>query len=111
MVKYFGMVELEDEILIATPIGELCAYCGEAIESGDPGCTIPHVDEHGTTERPYHQECHIRMVVGSLGHLKKRCSCYGGTEHDPPGMTPRQAARAAWVYFQAAGGAGSIGFD
>jgi len=46
-----------------------------------------------------HSECLMRSIIGSLGHQLGRCSCYGGTEEDPPGLTKRQAARAAWDYF------------
>jgi hypothetical protein len=38
------------------------------------------------------------MALGSVGHQKGTCSCHGGTEEDPPEMTKRQAAVAAWVY-------------
>jgi hypothetical protein len=47
-----------------------------------------------------HIECGLRSVVGSVGHQAHRCSCHGGTEEDPPGMTRREAARAAMTYFQ-----------
>jgi hypothetical protein len=43
----------------------------------------------------WHRECMVRQVVGSVGHLQRRCPCYGGTETDPPEMTRREAARAA----------------
>jgi hypothetical protein len=42
-----------------------------------------------------HHECLIRAVVGSVGHQLRRCSCYGGDEEDPPGLTKREAARLA----------------
>jgi hypothetical protein len=48
-----------------------------------------------------HYECGLRSVIGSVGHQQKRCSCYGGTEEDPPGATRREAARAAAAYFLA----------
>jgi hypothetical protein len=42
------------------------------------------------------------MVIGSLGHQQRRCGCYveGSTEDDPPGMTMREAAKAAWEYYK-----------
>jgi hypothetical protein len=55
------------------------------------------------SETPYHIECYIRLTVGSLAHQQRKCSCYGGTEHDPPGMTLRQAAIAAFEYWIACG--------
>jgi len=45
----------------------------------------------------------LRLVIGSVAHLERRCCCYvpGSTEDDPPHMTPRQAARAALVLYNA----------
>jgi len=101
-VKWFGIRRVDPDVeLIPTPVGQACAFCEEPIELGDRGCTIPHIEERGASEKPYHFECHIRMIVGSLAHQQRRCSCYGGTEHDPPGMTLRQAARAAFHFWQA----------
>jgi hypothetical protein len=44
----------------------------------------------------------FRAVAGSVAHLERRCGCFvaGSTEGDPPGMTKRQAALAAWAYWQ-----------
>ncbi len=65
-----------------------CLRCHEPILSTD------RVDDSG---RDLHYECAARMAVGSLAHVQCRCSCYvpGADEHDPPGMTRRQAAKAA----------------
>lgn len=62
-----------------------CAYCDEPVAIQDVGV------------QQFHQECKFRMVVGSVAHVTRRCSCYvmGSTEGDPPGMTLRQAASAA----------------
>lgn len=72
-----------------------------------PGCSEPLLDGEEIDERGrlaadgtiatlrWHRECLIREDFGSVGHLLKRCPCYGGTEEDPPGMTDREAARAA----------------
>jgi hypothetical protein len=43
-----------------------------------------------------HMECFIRSVVGSVGHQMQQCHCYGGTVDDPPNMSKREAARAAY---------------
>lgn len=59
-----------------------CKHCGEPLE---PGCPIP----------VFHPECLTRLFIGSLGHIMKNCSCYGGNEDDPPGVSKRQAARIA----------------
>jgi len=70
----------------------LCGFCGEAIE---PGQRAP---SHG---EPLHHECQMRLVVGSVAHIERRCGCYvaGSTESDPPHMTLREAARAALVLY------------
>lgn len=46
-----------------------------------------------------HVECLARMVIGSIGHQLGRCPCFGGTEEDPPGLTAREAAKAALRHF------------
>lgn len=75
----------------ATPVGTPCFYCEEPVADGDQGLIIPC----GMVPLPIHLDCHLRQIIGSVGHQRKRCSCYGGTEEDPPGMTKRQAAEAA----------------
>ena len=65
----------------------MCQYCGEEILPGGRSDAVCNAD--------YHIECAFRGVGGSVGHILKRCSCYGGTEEDPPGMTKREAAKAA----------------
>lgn len=80
----------------ATPVGEICLWCEEEIEEGDRGviqAVLKMTNEFET--RPQHLNCFLRSVLGSVGHLRKQCSCYGGTEEDPPGLTMRQAADAA----------------
>lgn len=71
-----------------TPVGTICGGCGEAIEKSDNGVSMP-------VDTVMHLECFLRSVLGSVGHQKKTCSCYGGNEEDPPGMTLREAAKAA----------------
>lgn len=84
-----------------TPVGEPCSYCEEPIEEGDQGIIMPHVESvvddkvASARMRPTHLDCFLRQVLGSVGHQLHKCSCFGGTEEDPPGMTKRQAATAA----------------
>jgi hypothetical protein len=54
---------------------------------------IPNLGEE--TEIYYHKNCFIRTIVGSLGHLRKQCNCYGGTLEDPQELSLREAANAA----------------
>lgn len=69
----------------------LCVWCDEPILDGER--LAPDYPQ------PMHYECGLRAVIGSLGHQRGRCFCYGGTEEDPPELTRRQAARAAALYF------------
>lgn len=77
-----------------------CAWCDEPFLEDDVGYLIPHVGHGEVTELGYHVECWQRQVIGSVGHIRRRCSCYGGTEEDPPGMTRREAAHAAVSAFE-----------
>ena len=95
MNAVFGRQWLEDLPLVPTPVGALCGWCGEAIALGDDGEIIPHQDGQTARDIAHHRECRVRAIVGSVGHQLGKCSCFGGTEEDPPGMTRREAARAA----------------
>lgn len=88
---------------VATPVGQLCLWCVEAIEEGDAGVLMPALGDNGeVTLEAEHRDCFLRSVLGSVGHLSGRCSCHGGDQEDPPGMTIREAATAAvaelWAY-------------
>lgn len=67
-----------------------CLYCGEEIAPGDG---VPITGPDGP--EAMHRACLLRTVVGSVGHIKKACHCFGGCEEDPPGLTKRQGALAA----------------
>lgn len=71
-------------------MSELCPWCDEAIAPGD------HIHRMACGA-PWHMECFARSVLGSVAHQRRRCGCYipGSNENDPPGMTTREAARAA----------------
>jgi hypothetical protein len=85
--------------IVDVPVGQLCGWCAELIARTDRGVIMDHHSQWGIFERPYHDECQFRMLVGSLGHLTEGCSCFGGHAGDPPGMTRREAARAAMSYW------------
>lgn len=93
-MQYFGRrypnLPIYDEAQeVPTPVGEPCIWCQEPIEDGDDGQLY-------NTGLVTHVECLLRQVVGGVNHQLGRCSCCGGTEDpDPPGMTAREAARAA----------------
>ena len=72
-----------------------CPHCGEPILSEESARLI-----NGGAAL-MHAECLIRVVAGSVAHQLRRCSCFGGTEEDPPGATRRQAAKEAESLFAA----------
>lgn len=86
-----------DCTMTATPVGWKCLRCEEPIAADDDGLIMPyaHAGPGGGRLVAQHRECFMREVLGSVGHQDKKCSCYGGTEEDPPGLTRREAAWAA----------------
>lgn len=74
------------------PVGQKCIWCEEMFVDGDQGLL-------DAGDAPQHRECFFRSIFGSVGHQKGTCSCFGGSEEDPPDMTRRQAARAAMEIF------------
>ncbi len=86
-----------------TPVGQPCLWCKEPIQEGDKGVVMPNVSGIAIAEakvslEPTHYECLMRQILGSVGHQKGLCSCYGGTEEDPPGLSKREAACAAYQH-------------
>jgi hypothetical protein len=94
-----GNPELKE---VPTPVGVPCAWCEEVIEEGDRGQVIDHFGEDGVSETPYHRECLFRTIIGSVGHIRGKCSCFGGDQEDPEGMSKREAAIAACKEYEAA---------
>jgi hypothetical protein len=76
-----------------------CTWCGEPITAVERLSAFANSIGQVT-----HYECSLRSVIGSVGHQQKLCSCYGGDQEDPPGMTRREAAKAAALYFRPIGG-------
>jgi len=74
-----------------------CDYCHEEVLPGE-------VTEGRLNGKPAHQECLFRGVAGSAAHILRKCSCFGGTRHDPPGLTTRQAAKLALDTYRALNG-------
>ena len=66
-----------------------CEWCKEPVLPGERNPVGPG---------DWHAECIFRAVCGSLAHVEHRCGCYvpGSKDTDPPGLTIRQAARAAF---------------
>lgn len=75
-----------------------CPFCGEPVLPAEVAAGATRVVNGG---RAAHVECLARSVIGSLGHQQGRCPCFGGSEDDPPGLSRREAARAAYDYYWA----------
>jgi hypothetical protein len=68
---------------------DICVFCDEPV-------TLMDRLAPGYVNGKVHWECGLRQVVGGVNHQRQTCSCCGGTDlPDPPGMTPREAAKAA----------------
>lgn len=107
MTKWFGTSWLAPlcapESRIDVPVGQPCFWCAELFVPGDRGVTIPHIDQT-IAHMPSHLECHYRQIVGGLNHLQGQCTCCGGSAPpDPPGLTKREAAKAAFAFSGASG--------
>lgn len=86
----------EDERRATEIAGALCPHCDEEVIPDDQQTCYAD----GT---PIHTECFRRQIFGSAAHINRRCGCYvtGSVEHGPPGMTKREAARAAVLAYLA----------
>jgi hypothetical protein len=80
---------------VPVPIGKSCDFCKETLVEGDSGISIPAFADVGSSESFYHIDCFLRTIFGSVGHQRKTCSCFGGNEEDPSGISLRHAARLA----------------
>lgn len=89
-----------EAVMVPSPIGELCSWCDEPILAGESGCITPYLGKDGTELQLQHRECLARTMMGSVGHQRGKCPCFGGTEEDPPGLTKREAAHVALAYLQ-----------
>lgn len=71
-----------------------CCHCDEPIRIDD------HIESYCNGPMA-HRECFMRQAIGSVAHQEKRCSCFipGSDCGDPPGMTRREAAKAAVELF------------
>jgi hypothetical protein len=77
-------------------LGLLCLHCGEPFAPSEYGVITYLVGADGARASiARHRECELRQVIGSVGHLTRKCSCYGGGQEDPLELSVRDAARAA----------------
>ena len=81
--------------IVPTPDGN-CCWCDESIGKNDKGVIMDSWGPDGVVDAYWHYECLLRNILGSVGHQRKKCSCFGGEGNgDPPEMTKREAAKAA----------------
>jgi hypothetical protein len=71
-----------------------CSWCDEDLLIDDGPIKVLSGGATGV-----HRECYIRMLMGSVGHQMKTCSCFGGKDEDPEGMTKHEAAHAAAILY------------
>ena len=72
-----------------------CEWCDEPIRRGEP--ISPSIMNGNNT----HLECAFRAVMGGANHIRRLCTCCGGTESpDPDGLTRREAAKASWAAYR-----------
>ena len=97
MVVYFGKrydAPIYKETNQApTPDGVECTYCDEPIKLGEDG----FID---SSMCPYHRECWIRSILGSVEHQMGVCGCFTGNHEtkERSNMTRREAAKLALAY-------------
>jgi hypothetical protein len=71
-----------------------CVWCEEPVLAGE--------QDPAFHAQAMHVECGFRSMVGSVGHLLRRCHCFKLNSHlgDPPGLKKRDAACAALSLFR-----------
>jgi hypothetical protein len=104
-MRIFGVESHPHLEVVKTPVldenydSPECCWCEERIKEGEIGFIMDCYDVDGVKDVYYHRECLMRTILGSVGHQAGACSCNGGEGcGDPPGLTRREAARAAWAY-------------
>lgn len=88
--------EWDWDMHVEFPTGEKCFFCQETFVEGDSGQRQPYAHDNTVEIIHQHKECLLRQVMGPLAHMEKRCKCFGGTDHNTPGLTERQEALAVW---------------
>jgi hypothetical protein len=92
----------DDGTHVETPTGELCLHCEEPIGEDDCGYLMPYVGLDGNRVVPLHRACDFRMKMGGAECIRRHfldAHTVGDHEPDPPGMSTREAAQAAWNAF------------
>jgi hypothetical protein len=82
----------DDDVPIATPAGNVCAWCEEPVREGDSG----RITDTGLT---VHRECSLRTVMGGIGHLVDHERYCHGIGPDA-GLSRRASSLLVWDYWQ-----------
>jgi len=83
------------------PIEKACAWCDEDIAPSDNGFVCLNITLEGEPAPiPWHAECFIRSLCGSVEHQLRQCSCFSATDKqidcsETDGLTVREEARLA----------------
>lgn len=82
---------------VDAPTGKPCAWCAEPIAADENGFLVLAIGASEGIPMPWHHECFVRTLIGSVVHQMRKCSCFGGTAEctEPADMTRRQEAREA----------------
>ncbi len=84
---------LPQVIIITVPLRlPICDYCSEPIFPDEP--LGPFLNSMT------HVECAFRMIMGSVGHQQRQCSCYGQIDTSEEGLTVREGARRSLELFR-----------
>ena len=102
MTRHFGNPWSTDKV----PVGSECSFCNEVFVDEDVGVSIPWNGDGKSGFAHYHKNCFLRTIIGSVGHQRKQCSCFGGTLEDPLELSLREAANAAVREFEEVEGSG-----
>jgi hypothetical protein len=100
-ITYFGKAHdapiYKHTFHVPTPVGQSCMHCGEGILEGEDGF---QTDE----KSPFHRECFLRLLSGSVAHQMRACSCFLGDQavDCEEGLSRRHSARLAMAYFGSA---------
>lgn len=108
--KYCGSCHVFHDDLPANPharprlqvVGLKCTWCDELITDEDRGTVIPRLasESNALQHAPFHRECLMRSIAGSVQHQQHRCTCYDENAPDEEaGLSRREAARRAVAYF------------
>lgn len=84
---------------VPTPVGVPCHACSVPVAEDDQGTFFLVCGPEGDTEWPVHRECALRMVLGPIEHLERRCPCYGGV-FEGEALSERDSAIAVWAWVE-----------